>query len=109
MGQFTRPPPHVRVDCTDTGDRVWVQIGRFSGTDPEGGKHHDERRHHVVADPGVEPDAVVDGPAAASTPGCGGAATTPRSASPARGDPTTSAGGQPADQLGVRETGVKVG
>jgi len=61
-GEFSALPHHVRVDVTDTGDPVWVQIGRFSGTDPDG-VHHEEDDIHVVADPGVEPDAVVSGPA----------------------------------------------
>ena len=41
---------------------VWVQLGRFSGTDPEG-ESHEEEDIHVVADPGVEPDAVISAPA----------------------------------------------
>lgn len=63
------PLPHLlRVDCTDTSDQVWVQLGRFSGTDPEDGTVHlDEEDLHVVAPPhdDVEPDLVIDGPAAA--------------------------------------------
>lgn len=58
----------VRVDCTDTGDEFWVRFGIFSGTDPESGTSYaDEEDFHVVAAPGgdVEPDVVVDGPAAA--------------------------------------------
>jgi uncharacterized protein (TIGR03083 family) len=63
-GQFHPLPHHVRVDCTDTGDRVWVQLGRFVGTDPRDDKHYDDNDIHVVADPGTEADAVVAGPAA---------------------------------------------
>ena len=64
------PLPHlVRIDCTDTGDEVWVQLGIFSGTDPGSGTTYaDEEDLHVVAapeDPDTEPDVVVDGPAAA--------------------------------------------
>jgi hypothetical protein len=64
------PLPHlVRVDCTDTGDQFWAQLGIFSGTDPETGTTYaDEEDLHVVAapeDPDAEPDVVVDGPAAA--------------------------------------------
>ena len=62
-GEFAPLPHYVRVDITDTGDAVWVQIGRFSGTDPQDDVHHDEDDIHVVADPGVEPDAVISGPA----------------------------------------------
>lgn len=64
-GEFAGLPHHVRVDTTDTGASVWVQIGRFRGTDPDDGVHHDEDDIHVVADPGTEPDAVVEGPAGA--------------------------------------------
>ncbi len=63
--EFHPLPHHVRVDCTDTGDRVWAQIGRFVGTDPRDGKTYDDKEISVVDDPGVEPDAVVEGPAAA--------------------------------------------
>ena len=33
-GEFRGLPHHVRVDLTDVGESVWVQIGRFSGTNP---------------------------------------------------------------------------
>lgn len=64
-GEFRPLPHHVRVDCTDSGDRVWVQIGRFVGTNPKDDTSYDDNDISVVADPGVEPDAVVEGPAAA--------------------------------------------
>jgi uncharacterized protein (TIGR03083 family) len=64
-GEFHGLPHHVRVDCTDTGDRVWVQIGRFAGTDPDDGQHYDDDDIQVVPDPGTEADAVVEGPAGA--------------------------------------------
>ena len=50
------------VDITDTDDRIWVQLGRFHGTDPDG-IDHDEDDLHVVPDPGVEADAVISGTA----------------------------------------------
>ena len=62
-GDFSPLAHYVRIDLTDTGDSVWVQLGRFSGTDPEGEMHHEEEDIHVVADPGVEPDAVISAPA----------------------------------------------
>jgi len=62
-GEFHPLPHHVRVDCTDTGDSVWVQIGRFVGTDPRDDVHYDEDDINVVGDPGVEPDAVISGKA----------------------------------------------
>lgn len=61
-----RPLPHyVRVECTDTGDRIWVQIGRSVGTNPKDDTRHDDHDISVVPDPGVEADTVVEGPAAA--------------------------------------------
>ena len=66
-GSWEPLPHHLRVDCTDTGDQVWVQLGLFSGTDPRSGQTYvDDEDVHVVAPPGdAEPDAVVDGTAAA--------------------------------------------
>ena len=64
-GQFAGLPHYVRVDVTDRGESIWVQIGRFTGTDPDDGVHHDVDDIQVVADPGVEADAAVRGPAAA--------------------------------------------
>ena len=59
----------VRVDATDTGDELWVRFGIFSGTDPDSGKSYaGEEDFHVVPAPDdqeIEPDVVVDGPAAA--------------------------------------------
>lgn len=58
----------VRVDTTDTGEEFWLRFGVFSGTDPGSGTSYvDEEDFHVVEPPGgdVEPDVVVDGPAAA--------------------------------------------
>lgn len=62
-GTFSPLDHHVRLDVTDTGDAVWAQLGRFSGTDTDG-IDHQEDDFHVVADPGVEPDAVISGAAA---------------------------------------------
>jgi uncharacterized protein (TIGR03083 family) len=61
-GEFAPLPHYIRVDLTDTGDRVWVQLGHFHGTDPDGITHHEDDIH-VVGDPGVEPDAVISGTA----------------------------------------------
>jgi uncharacterized protein (TIGR03083 family) len=63
-GTFAPLQHYVRLDLTDTGDQVWVQLGRFHGTDDDG-ISHDEDDLHVVADPGVEPDAVISGTAEA--------------------------------------------
>jgi hypothetical protein len=54
----------VRVDLTDRDESVWVQLGRFTGTDPDG-EHHDVDDIAVVPAPDAQPDAVVSGPAAA--------------------------------------------
>jgi uncharacterized protein (TIGR03083 family) len=56
-GEFSPLPHYVRLDLTDTGDHVWVQLGHFHGTDPEG-ITHDEDDIHVV-------DAVISGTAEA--------------------------------------------
>ena len=65
-GTFTGLDQHVRVDLTDRDESVWVQIGHFTGTDPDSGAHHEEIDDiGVVPDPGREPDVVVDGPAGA--------------------------------------------
>ena len=63
-GTFTPEATFVRVDVTDTGDTVWVQLGHFHGTDPEG-TTHDSEDIHVVPAPDAEPDVVVSGPASA--------------------------------------------
>jgi uncharacterized protein (TIGR03083 family) len=63
-GEFSPLPHYIRLDLTDIGDQVWVQLGRFHGTDPDG-IHHEEDDIHVVADPDVEPDAVIAGTAEA--------------------------------------------
>ena len=58
----------VRVDATDTGEEFWLRFGSFSGTSPNNGQSYSgEEDFHVVEAPGgdVEPDVVVDGPAAA--------------------------------------------
>lgn len=66
-GSWEPLPHHVRLACTDTGDEVWAQLGLFSGTHPETGEvFSGEDDCHLVDPPaGVEPDVVIDGPAAA--------------------------------------------
>lgn len=56
-----------RLDCTDTADEVWVQLGLFSGTDPRSGDviANEEDLHVVEAPAEDEPAFVIDGPAAA--------------------------------------------
>ena len=62
-GAFAPLPHHVRIDVTDRDDSIWVQLGRFTGTDPDG-EHHDLDDIRVVPAPASEADAVVSGPAA---------------------------------------------
>src|SRR6478735_2181102 len=56
-GTFTGNGRHVRVDVADTGASIWVELGRFTGTDPDSGKDYDEDDIAAVADPGREADA----------------------------------------------------
>ena len=64
-GTFTGGGRYVRVDLADRGESVWVETGRFTGTDPENGKTYDEDDIAKVEPREGEPDAVVTGPAAA--------------------------------------------
>ena len=61
-GLFTGLPDHLRIDLTDAGP-VWVQLGRFTGTDPDSDTSYDEPDIAVVADPGTPPDVIVTGAA----------------------------------------------
>ena len=59
-GSFTGLPHHLRVDLTDAAP-VWVQLGRFTGTDPDSGTSYDEPDIAVVPDPGTPPDVTITG------------------------------------------------
>lgn len=63
-GTFTGAGRFVRVDLTDRGESVWVEVGRFTGTDPDDGKTYDEDDISAVPPPAAEPQAVVTVPAA---------------------------------------------
>ena len=63
-GTFTGGGRHVRVDLTDRDEAVWVETGRFTGTDPESGTTYDEDDIAKVDTREGEPDAVVSGAAA---------------------------------------------
>jgi uncharacterized protein (TIGR03083 family) len=63
-GRFDPLPHSIRVDLTDTDTQVWVQLGTFSGTSPDGVEYAAEPDISVVPDPGTDPDAVVEGLAA---------------------------------------------
>jgi uncharacterized protein (TIGR03083 family) len=64
-GSWSPLPHYVRFDMSDVDESVWVQLGRFSGTDPDGVSHEEEDLH-VVPDPGQEPDAVIEAASAAA-------------------------------------------
>lgn len=63
-GSFAPLPHHVEFATTDTGTSVWVQLGAFSGTSPDGVERAGEPDLHVVPAPGTAADAVVSGTAA---------------------------------------------
>lgn len=63
-GSFAGGGRHVRVDIADRGESVWVETGRFTGTDPDSAKTYDEDDIAKVDPREGEPDAVVSGPAA---------------------------------------------
>ncbi|MBM7520390.1 maleylpyruvate isomerase family mycothiol-dependent enzyme [Nocardioides nitrophenolicus] len=63
-GRFDPRPQYAEFRATDTATSVWVQLGTFSGTTPEGVERSDEPDQHVVAAPGVPADLVVTGTAA---------------------------------------------
>jgi uncharacterized protein (TIGR03083 family) len=63
-GAFAPLPHHVEFAMTDVGASVWIQLGIFSGTSPEGVERSGEPDLHVVPPPGSEADAVVSGTAA---------------------------------------------
>lgn len=66
-GSWSPLPHYARIDTTDTGHEIWVQLGLFNGTSPTNGEEYvDEEDLHVVDAPDdLEPDVVLDGPAGA--------------------------------------------
>lgn len=62
-GTFTPGTGLVRVDLTDVAASVWVQLGRFTGTDPDNQKTYDEDDVSVVSAPDTDPDVVIAGSA----------------------------------------------
>jgi len=64
-GEFAPLPHFVQVDLSDRDESVWVQIGRFTGTDPSDQVVYDDDDIRVVPDPGTAADTVVHGSAAA--------------------------------------------
>lgn len=64
-GHFEGNGGFVRVDITDRDESVWVETGRFTGTDPESEKSYDEDDIAKVEPREGDPDAVISGSAAA--------------------------------------------
>ena len=65
VGRLHPLPHYLRVDLTDTGTSVWVQLGRFTGTDPDDEVRYDEDDIAVVDDPGSSPTRSISGTAEA--------------------------------------------
>lgn len=62
-GRFEPRAEYAEFRATDTGTSVWVQVGTFSGTSPDGTERSGEPDQHVVPDPGVPAQLVVSGTA----------------------------------------------
>lgn len=63
-GTFTGHGRYVRVDITDRDTSIWVETGRFTGTDPDRGRAYDEPDITRVDPPPAAADLVVTGSAA---------------------------------------------
>lgn len=66
-GMITPQPERgtIRIRATDTGDTWLVTLARFTGTDPDDGKSHDEPDIHIAeTDPGSAASAEISGSAA---------------------------------------------
>lgn len=66
-GTFTPTDHLLRVDLTDVDISVWVRMGHFHGTDPEGVTHDQDDIEVIqpsdVAEPDSAPDTVINGEA----------------------------------------------
>jgi uncharacterized protein (TIGR03083 family) len=63
-GTFTPTGETVAVRMTDTGTDLLVALGKFSGTDPEGGKTYEDEDDLSLVEAGAEPLATISGTAA---------------------------------------------
>ena len=65
-GTFTGGRELLKVALSDTGDAFWIQLGRFTGTDPSSEKTYDELDLSVVEAPAgdQEPAVQITGTAA---------------------------------------------
>ncbi|KAA1415259.1 maleylpyruvate isomerase family protein [Nocardioides humilatus] len=62
-GTFEALPRYVEFRMSDAGTSVWTQLGIFAGVAPDGEAFADEKDMHVVPDPGIPADTVVEGTA----------------------------------------------
>ncbi len=63
-GSFAGSGETIAVHMTDTGTDLLVELGKFSGTDPEDGKSYEDEDDIALVDDGAEPVATVSGTAA---------------------------------------------
>jgi uncharacterized protein (TIGR03083 family) len=63
-GSFTGSGETIAVHMTDTGTDLLVELGKFSGTDPDDGKTYEDEDDIALVDKGAEPVATVTGTAA---------------------------------------------
>ena len=63
-GSFTGSGETIAVHLTDTGTDLLIELGTFSGTDPEDGKTYEDEDDIALVDEGAEPVATVSGTAA---------------------------------------------
>lgn len=65
-GTFVPEPDYLRIDLRDAGVSLWVQLGRFGGTDPGSGKTYDDEPDLALLDgapDGAEAAVVITGAA----------------------------------------------
>ncbi len=63
-GTFTGSGETIAVRMTDTGTDLLVELGKFSGTDPDSGKSYEDEDDIDLVEGGAEPVATVSGTAA---------------------------------------------
>jgi uncharacterized protein (TIGR03083 family) len=63
-GRFDRTGEALEVHLTDTGSRLLVVLGLFSGTLPDGSKTYEDEPDLWLVDDGPEPTATISGRAA---------------------------------------------
>jgi hypothetical protein len=63
-GSFTGSGETIGVRMSDTGTDLLVELGKFSGTNPEDGKTYEDEDDLALVDAGADPVATVTGTAA---------------------------------------------